>query len=147
MLEPQPTENIPFLLTDSGILVVKCDVLESQTSVRMPILQAVPAIFSTMQPIFNFCLPTKPDAVPTGPDWLHEVKYDGYRLRLERDGDRVRLITPGGYNWADRYPRIAEAALKNRQKRFVIEVSNPSVGEHPHGGSRDRGRQWGVGNR
>jgi ATP-dependent DNA ligase len=25
-----------------------------------------------------------------GPDWLHEIKYDGYRLRLEREGDRVR---------------------------------------------------------
>ena len=34
---------------------------------------------------------------------IHEVKYDGYRLRLERDGDGVRLITRGGYNWADRY--------------------------------------------
>jgi hypothetical protein len=31
-------------------------------------------------------------SVPTGPDWLHEVKYDGYRLRLERDGDRVRRV-------------------------------------------------------
>jgi hypothetical protein len=28
--------------------------------------------------------------VPAGPDWLHEIKYDGYPLRLERDGDRVR---------------------------------------------------------
>jgi len=55
------------------------------------------------------------------------VKYDGYRLRLERDGHRVRLITRGGYNRADPYPCIAEAALKNRQKRFVIEVSNPSI--------------------
>src|SRR5229473_552645 len=70
---------------------------------------------------FEFCLPTKSDAVPTGPDWLHEVKYDGYRLRLERDGDRVRLITRGGYNWSDRYPWIVEAALKNRVKQFVID--------------------------
>jgi hypothetical protein len=31
--------------------------------------------------------------VPHTPDWLHEIKYDGYRLRLERDDDRVRLIT------------------------------------------------------
>jgi ATP-dependent DNA ligase len=31
--------------------------------------------------------------VPSSPDWLHEIKYDGYRLRVERDGDRVRLIT------------------------------------------------------
>jgi len=43
------------------------------------------------------------------------VKYDGYRLRLGRDGDRVRLVTRGGYNWTDRYPWIVEAALKNRQ--------------------------------
>jgi bifunctional non-homologous end joining protein LigD len=49
------------------------------------------------------------------------VKYDGYRLRLERDGDRVRLITRGGYNWTDRYPWIVEAALKNRHRQFVID--------------------------
>jgi len=43
------------------------------------------------------------------------------RLRLEREGNRVRLITRGGYNWADRYPWIVEAALKNRHKQFVID--------------------------
>ena len=64
--------------------------------------------------------PNRP-AVPDTPDWLHEVKYDGYRLRLERDGDRVRLITRGGHNWTDRYPWIVEAALKNRVKQFVID--------------------------
>jgi bifunctional non-homologous end joining protein LigD len=32
---------------------------------------------------------------PSGERWLHEIKYDGYRLRVERDGDRVRLITRG----------------------------------------------------
>jgi ATP-dependent DNA ligase len=52
--------------------------------------------------MFEFCIPTKSDTVPDTPDWLHKVKYDGYRLRLERDGDRVRLITKGGYNWTDR---------------------------------------------
>ena len=43
-------------------------------------------------PLFEFCLPTSSKAVPAGPEWFHEVKYDGYRLRLERDGDSVRLI-------------------------------------------------------
>jgi bifunctional non-homologous end joining protein LigD len=70
---------------------------------------------------FDFCVPTSSTIVPDGPDWLHEVKYDGYRLRLERDGDRVRLITRGGYDWTKRFPWIVEAALKNRQKRFVID--------------------------
>ena len=41
-------------------------------------------------------------------------------MRLERDGERVRLITRGGYDWARRYPSIDEAARKNRQSRFVI---------------------------
>ncbi len=69
----------------------------------------------------DFCLPTKAITVPDTPDWLHEVKYDGYRLLLERDGDRVRLITRNGHNWTDRYPWIVEAALKNRVRQFVID--------------------------
>ena len=36
--------------------------------------------------MFEFCIPTKATIVPDGPEWLHEIKYDGYRLRLERDG-------------------------------------------------------------
>ena len=35
-------------------------------------------------------------------------------------GDRVRLITRGGYNWSKRYPWIVEAARKVRQSRFVL---------------------------
>jgi ATP-dependent DNA ligase len=70
-------------------------------------------------PPFEFCIPTVGTKFPSGPEWLHEIKYDGYRLRLERDGDRVRLITRGGYNWTD--PWIVEAALKNRVRRFVID--------------------------
>jgi ATP-dependent DNA ligase len=49
------------------------------------------------------------------------VKYGGYRLRVERRGDRVRLITRGGYNWTKRYPWIVEAALKNRHKQFILD--------------------------
>jgi ATP-dependent DNA ligase len=56
------------------------------------------------------------------------VKYDGYRLRLERDCDRVRLITRGGYNWTDRYPWIVESALKNRFRQFVIDAEAVVLG-------------------
>ena len=62
------------------------------------------------------------------PDWLHEVKYDGYRLRLERDGDRVRLITRGGYDWTKRYPWIVESALRNRVKRFIVDAEAVVLG-------------------
>jgi bifunctional non-homologous end joining protein LigD len=70
---------------------------------------------------FDFCIPTRGAKVPHTPDWLHEIKYDGYRLRVERDGDRVRLSTRNGYDWTKRYPWIVESALKNRQKQFVID--------------------------
>jgi ATP-dependent DNA ligase len=70
---------------------------------------------------FEFCIPTVGKAVPSAPEWFHEIKYDGYRLRGERDGPSVRLITRGGYDWTKRFPWIAEAALKNRRERFVID--------------------------
>ncbi|MBR0939406.1 hypothetical protein [Bradyrhizobium jicamae] len=56
-------------------------------------------------------MPTLGKTVPAGENWFHEVKYDGYRRRVERDGDRVRLITMGGNDWTKRYPWIVEAAL------------------------------------
>ena len=70
---------------------------------------------------FEFCLPTAGKVVPSAPEWFHEIKYDGFRLRVERDGARVRLITRGGYDWTRRFPWIVEAARKNRQKQFVID--------------------------
>ena len=60
-----------------------------------------------MQSTFEFCIPTMGRQVPTGPDWLHEIKYDGYRLIVHRDGDRVRLITRGGYDWSKRYSGLS----------------------------------------
>jgi bifunctional non-homologous end joining protein LigD len=49
------------------------------------------------------------------------VKYDGYRLIVQREGKRVRLFTRNGHDWSDKYPLIAEAALRNRCSSFVID--------------------------
>lgn len=70
---------------------------------------------------FEFCLPPAAKAVPVGPDWIHEIKYDGYRLRVERQGKAVRLITKNGHNWTVRFPWIVQAALKNREQQFVVD--------------------------
>lgn len=58
-------------------------------------------------PKFEFCIPTAGKTVPAGPEWFHEIKYDGYPLRVERDGDSVRLITRGGYGCAKARPFFA----------------------------------------
>jgi len=63
------------------------------------------------------CLSLPYSLVSAGPEWLHEIKHD--RLRVERDSDRVRLITRGSYDWRKRYPWIAEAALNNRIRQAV----------------------------
>jgi bifunctional non-homologous end joining protein LigD len=70
---------------------------------------------------FEPCIPARGTKVPTGPDWIHEIKHDGYRLIVQREGKRVRLFTRNGHDSTDRYPLIVEAALRNRSTSFVID--------------------------
>jgi bifunctional non-homologous end joining protein LigD len=71
--------------------------------------------------MYEFSLPTKADKAPVGPDWIHEIKYDGYRMLLIREQDRVRLISRGGHDWGKDFPLIVAGALKLRQKHFAID--------------------------
>jgi len=52
---------------------------------------------------------------------VHEIKHDGYRLIVRRDGETVRLFTRRGYDWTDRYPGIAVTASKLRAKSFTLD--------------------------
>jgi bifunctional non-homologous end joining protein LigD len=74
-----------------------------------------------MRSTYAPCIPTAGKAVPARPEWLHEVKYDGYRLIVVREDKRVRLITRNGHDWSGCFPWIVESALKNRLKHFVID--------------------------
>jgi len=47
------------------------------------------------------------DAPPQGPEWLHEIKYDGYRMHARLDRGRVSLLTRTGLDWTQKYPSIA----------------------------------------
>jgi DNA ligase D-like protein (predicted ligase) len=49
---------------------------------------------------------------PSGPQWLHEIKLDGYRMAARIDNGRVQLLTRTGLDWTDKYPS-AIAALAN----------------------------------
>jgi ATP-dependent DNA ligase len=66
------------------------------------------------------CLPSKAERPPSGSDWIHEVKQDGYRLMVRRDGDRVRCFTKNGHDRADRFPSIVEAA-RSINTTFLID--------------------------
>jgi bifunctional non-homologous end joining protein LigD len=70
---------------------------------------------------FEACLPRKALEPPSGPDWLHEIKHDGFRLHARKDGTRVQLITRNRYNFADRYPLIVDAVSKLPVETCIID--------------------------
>jgi bifunctional non-homologous end joining protein LigD len=54
-------------------------------------------------------LATPAAAAPAGSDWLHEIKYDGYRLLARIDRGKVRLITRSGLDWTAKFPELERA--------------------------------------
>jgi ATP-dependent DNA ligase len=63
------------------------------------------------------------------PLWVHEIKHDGYRLMVRRDGARVRCFTRYGYDWADRFPAIVDAALLLKAASFLIDGETVITGD------------------
>jgi bifunctional non-homologous end joining protein LigD len=54
-------------------------------------------------------LATLVDEVPDSPRWLHEVKYDGYRIVARKSGNEIALFSRSGLDWTMRFPAIAKA--------------------------------------
>ena len=67
------------------------------------------------------CLPSKAPRPPSGPSWIHEIKHDGFRLMVRREGARVRCYTKNGHDWADRFPAIVVAVLRIKAKSVLID--------------------------
>jgi bifunctional non-homologous end joining protein LigD len=67
------------------------------------------------------CLPSPADRPPIGPGWIHEIKLDGFRLMVCRNGAGVRLLTRNGIEWTRRFPLIAEAAGALPVRSFLID--------------------------
>ena len=59
--------------------------------------------------------------MPSGPQWVHEIKHDGFRFICRRDGDRVRVFSRRGNDYTDRVPLIAEALAKLRVKSMTLD--------------------------
>jgi bifunctional non-homologous end joining protein LigD len=50
------------------------------------------------------------DRPPSGSEWLHEIKFDGYRMELRVYGGRAAWFTRHGHNWTDRFPELSAIA-------------------------------------
>lgn len=67
------------------------------------------------------CLATLADKPPQGDAWLHEIKYDGYRLEARLSNGKVQLLTRRGLNWTQKFPAIAAALAKFPAKTALID--------------------------
>lgn len=85
----------------------------------------------------KFIKPQEPVLVETPPvsdDWLHEIKYDGFRTQLILDWAGARALTRTGMDWSKRYWPIVAAAEKLKAKSFVLdgEVIAPDPDGRPN---------------
>ena len=73
---------------------------------------------SAFNPVAN---PRLARAPPSGADWLHEIKFDGFRLQAHKLGAEVRLFSKAGRDFTDRFPLIPAAVLRLEANSAVID--------------------------
>src|ERR1700753_2472137 len=79
--------------------------------------------FSLFRP-FGFiepCLPAEARRPPAGPDWVFEIKHDGYRLLVHKRDDAVRIFSRAGADWTKRFPRIVNAVRKLGARSLLLD--------------------------
>jgi ATP-dependent DNA ligase len=88
---------------------------------------------SSVRPASGFiapCLPTVAKRAPAGPDWVYELKHDGYRLMVRRDGDRVRIFSRRGADFTPRFPRIVEAVRRLKVRSVLLDGEGIVYDQH-----------------
>ncbi|WP_437202889.1 DNA ligase D [Planctomicrobium sp. SH664] len=66
-------------------------------------------------------LATLVSSAPSGDDWLHEMKFDGYRLLAFLSGNKVQLITRNGNDWTNQFPSVREALRQLDLKEGILD--------------------------
>lgn len=59
--------------------------------------------------------------IPAGDEWLHEIKFDGYRIVGVITPERVRLWTRNGHDWTDKFPELAEALRALPVEQAIVD--------------------------
>jgi bifunctional non-homologous end joining protein LigD len=67
------------------------------------------------------CTPTLVDKPPSGPGWVHEIKWDGYRISAYVEGGKATIRTSRGHDWTARFPTIAAAVSTLKVRSAVID--------------------------
>jgi bifunctional non-homologous end joining protein LigD len=75
-------------------------------------------------------LATLVDAVPTGSRWLHEMKYDGYRLEVAIGDGKARAYTRSGLDWSDKFADIVAQAAGLKVRSALLDGEAVVMDEH-----------------
>jgi bifunctional non-homologous end joining protein LigD len=67
------------------------------------------------------CLPVKTTQLPSGGQWLHEIKHDGFRVIARKKGAQVRLYSRPGNDLTHRFPLIVDALARLRSRSCIID--------------------------
>jgi hypothetical protein len=69
------------------------------------------------------------ETAPSGPQWLHEIKLDGFRMSARIEHGRVQLLTRTGLDWSDKYPSIVAVLANVRAKNAYVDGELCGVGD------------------
>lgn len=83
----------------------------------------------SLSPFIDPATPVLVPEPPLGPEWLHEIKWDGYRMQVQKAGDRVRLFNRRGQDCTHRYPRVAEAGAFIPAFSAILDCELVAVGK------------------
>ena len=61
------------------------------------------------------------DHVPPGNNWLHEMKFDGYRCLIAIGGGNAKAYTRSGLDWSDKFQPLLDESLLKRIRRAIQE--------------------------
>ena len=76
------------------------------------------------------CLPTLVDKPPAGPQWVHEIKWDGYRVSAYVADGKATIRTRNGHDWTARFPVIAAAVCALKVRSAVIDGEAVILDDH-----------------
>jgi bifunctional non-homologous end joining protein LigD len=80
------------------------------------------SLASLLQDYPDVQLATLVDRPPVGAEWLHEIKFDGYRLLGYMSGKQARLVTRNGNDWTRKFPGIYAAVSKLKARACVLDM-------------------------
>ena len=90
-------------------------------SLRLDLARVGGAVKASLPAFVEPQLATLVDSAPDGDAWVHEMKYDGYRMLCRKDGEKVRIFTRNRNDWTAKFPTLAASIARLPLKSAWID--------------------------